>query len=194
MKKSFVITALFLFVIFSVSPSNAKSKKESQSESNYIPREIPYSLNLEKTDNPQEIDIPKLTRRNKRKKNLARIHLSFKGAFRAQNDWIYLAFTATPNADTELSVSQSELFDGQANEYKYHSVPTIGSEHAFKAQLISGITVPVLIGAYVPVSQASEFPAISKITVTFNNESFQFRNILVEDWQTWEEIKFDLGL
>ena len=91
-------------------------------------------------------------------------------------------------------MSQSELYDSKSRVYKYHSVPSIGGELAFGRELIAGITVPILVGVNMPVSEAGDFPSAARITITFNDDALQFRNVVAEDWSVWENLRDTLGL
>ena len=180
--------ALALVFIISGSALGA-SRKSSAPAKIYTPRQIPQDLFLPHYANPQEVDIMK-----------GKMHVSFKGLFRGvdewgrSGDWVYFAFAVTPQEDMYLAVSQSELFDNHANIYKYHAVPDIGGVRAFGREIIAGITVPVLLGVNMPLSEAGEYPSVSRITVTFNDEALQFRNIIAEDWGTWQELRETLAL
>lgn len=179
------IIALFI-VITLLASGNAfgASRKSSKPEKTYSARDIPQDPFLPVYANPQETDISK-----------GKMHLSFKGVFRGiddlgmPDDWVYFAFSAKPEEDMTLAVSQSELFDGKARAYKYYAVPSIGGERAFERELIAGISVPVLVGVNMPLSEAGEYPSVSRITITFNGEALQFRNVIAEDWETWEGIR-----
>ena len=172
--------------MFAASGADAAKKINKKQ---YTPRRLLSSINLPKYENPSEVDIER-----------GKLHISFKGVFRGidnfgnPNDWLYFAFTVRPENDMYLAVGQSEMFDSKAERYKYYSVPQIGSERAFGRELIAGVTVPVLVGVNVPVSTAGEMPSVSRMTVTFNKESLQYRNIIAEEWQTWEELKESLGI
>ena len=88
-----------------------------------------------------------------------------------------------------LAVEQSEAFDGQPHRYMYYAVPKIGEEHAFSLEIIAGVSVPVLVGVNMPVDQAGELPSVSRITITFNKESMEFRNVRVEEWEVLEGLR-----
>ena len=188
MSRKFVIVLISIALLASVNLCEAASKNSKPAKI-YTAREIPADPFLPSYINPQEFDISK-----------GNIHISFKGVFRAADDfnmptdWVYFAFTATPQKDMYLAVKQSELFDSKARIYKYHSVPDIAGERLFGRELIAGITVPVILGVNMPLAEAGEFPSVSRITITFNGEAKQFRNIIVEDWQTWQELREKLGL
>ena len=181
-RKIFVIVMVLSLSVCSC--SFAAKRTQTRPEPAYKGRNIPSDPSLPAYENPSEIDV-----------SGGKLHLSFKGAFRALDDkgyptnWVYFAFTALPQEDISLSVSQSELFDSKGKRYRYYSVPKIGEEHTFKRELIAGVRVPVLVGVNMPVSEAGEFPAVSRITLTFNKESFNYRNIQTEEWYIWEELQ-----
>ena len=183
-----VLLSLFIVVLVSGCAMGA-ARKSSRQAKTYTARNIPQSPFLPVYANPQEVDL----------KN-SDIHISFKGAFRGiddygrQNDWVYFAFTAEPEEDMTLSVSQSELFDGRSRSYKYYAVPSIGGERVCERELIAGVSVPVLLGVNMPLDAAGDLPSISRITITFNGESLQFRNVIVETWETWESLRDSLSL
>ncbi len=187
MRRIFVL-ALVIIVISSGAAAGA-SRKSSRPAKTYTARNIPQDPFLPVYANPQEVDLRK-----------SDIHISFKGAFRGvddfgrPNDWVYLAFTARPEEDLMLAVSQSELFDGRSRRYKYYAVPDIGGEKAFERELIAGITVPVIFGVNMPIDAAGELPSVSRITIRFNGEELQFRNVIAENWETWEYLRKELGL
>ena len=185
------VIALFLalIVITIALPSESAVPKQSQYARKYTARKIPQDPFLPSYINPQETDISK-----------GNIHISFQGVFRNADeygnpdDWVYFMFTAHPQKDMYLAVSQSELFDSKSRVYRYRAVPDIGGERVFGRELIAGITVPVILGVNMPLSEAGEFPSVSRITITFNGEPLQFRNIVAEDWNTWQELRQSLGL
>ena len=175
------IIALSIIIIVLASTSACASSKAAKKE--YIGRDIPSDPTLPSYENPQEIDI-----KVKKKK----LHISFKGVFRGIDDsgrltdWVYFAFTAQPQDNMYFAVGQTELFDSHAKVYRYHAVPRIGTEHVFGRNIVGGITVPVLVGVNMPIAEAGEFPTISQVTIMFNKKAFQYRNIVVEDWETYE--------
>ena len=163
-------------------------RKPARPAKMYTARNIPQDHSLPAYANPQEADISK-----------GKIHISFKGVFRGvddydmPSDWVYLAFTAEPQEDIYLAVNPSELYDSKSRIYKDHAVPDIGGERTFERELIAGITVPVLVGVNMPISESGESVSVSRITVTFNEEALQFRNIVIEDWSVWESLKSSFG-
>ena len=181
MNKKVLVLVLLIALCFC---GEALSARKVKTQAVYRGRNIPSDSALPPYENPTEVDIAK-----------GKMHISFKGAFRAVDakgwptDWVYLAFTANPQEDMSLAVAQSELFDGKAKIYRYYAVPKIGDEHTFKRKLVAGITVPVLVGVNMKVSDSGEFPSIAKITVKFNGESFEFRNFQVEEWSVLEELQ-----
>ena len=178
-----------IFVVIVSGCAMGASRKTSRPAQTYTARHIPQTPFLPVYANPQEVDLKK-----------SDIHISFKGAFRGtddyghMNDWVYFAFTAKPEEDMTLAVSQSELFDGRSRSYKYYAVPSIGGERVCERELISGVSVPVLLGVNMPLDVAGDLPAVSRITITFNGESLQFRNVIVENWETWETLRESLDL
>ena len=184
-----IIAFSLVFVVLVTGCAFGASRRNRTPAKTYTARPLLQSPFLPAYTNPQEVDLKK-----------SGIHISFKGCFRGADivgnpsDWVYFAFAATPQNDMYLSVKQSELFDGKARVYKYHTVPDIGGERVFGREVIGGITVPVLVGVNMPVSEAGDFPSVSRITITFNGESFQFRNIVAEDWETWQKLRENLGI
>ena len=150
----------------------------------YTARQLPQDPFLPSYVNPQEADLKK-----------GKLHVSLKGVFRGvdplgnPDNWVYFAFTAEPQEDMYLAVGQSELFDSRSREYKYRSVPDIGGERLFGRNVVAGIRVPVLVGVNMPLAEAGEFPSVSRVTITFNGEALQFRNIVAEDWSVWESLR-----
>ena len=182
MTRKIVVLAMIL-VLFTCGTSYAAKKKKTVAVT-YTPRAIPRAFFLPSFDNPVETDLKK-----------SELHISFKGAFRGIgedgefNDWVYLAFIVRPVKDMYLAVGQSELFDGHARRYVYKAVPKIGEEHTFGREVIGGVAMPVLVGVNMPVAEAGELPAVSRVTVTFSGESLEFRSIQAEEWEMWEEVK-----
>lgn len=185
MRKIFVLAVISIVVISSCAFGAQRRGVRVSSEG----REIPSDPMLPVYDNPKEIDLLK-----------DKLHISFKGAFRGIDDlgkltdWVYFAFTVKGEKDKYLAVGQSELFDSKGNSYKYHAVPKIGSEHVFGRDIAAEITVPVLVGVNMPIRDAGEFPTVSNITITFNKRAFQYRNIVVENWEILDELEQELGL
>ena len=177
------VLALILVIVLAFS-GTACAAKRSVRPTEYRGRNIPSDSQLPPYDNPVEKDISK-----------GKMHVSFKGAFRAEDDkgfptdWVYFVFRVKAKEDMALAVEQSELFDSHAHRYIYHSVPKIGSEHTFKREIIAGVSVPVLLGVNMPVAEAGELPSVARITITFNKESLEFRNVRVEEWVTLEELR-----
>ncbi|MBQ7155721.1 MAG: hypothetical protein IJR85_09240 [Synergistaceae bacterium] len=177
-----VLALILVIVLAAAGDVFAAARKARQPE--YTGRNIPSDPALPSYDNPVEKDISK-----------GKMHISFKGAFRAEddkgfpNDWVYFAFRAKPQADMPLTVVQSELFDSTAKRYRYHAVPKINDEHAFRSELVAGVSVPVLVGVYMPLTEAGYLPSISRITITFNKENLEFRNVQVEEWATLEGLQ-----
>ena len=188
MTRKFIALLIMISVLASGCAYGA-SRKSSKPAKTYTARKIPTDFSLPLCKNPQEIDLEK-----------GKLHLSFKGAFRGVDqrgfltDWVYFAFSAKSQEDMYLAVSQSELFDSRERIYRYRTVPYIAGERAFGREIVAGITVPVLVGVHMPLSEAGDFPSVSKITIAFNKEGFQFRNILVEDWEIWESMREKFAL
>ena len=178
-----IVAFAMIIVLFACGASYAAKKKKLPALT-YTPREIPKAFSLPSFDNPIEADLKK-----------SELHISFKGAFRGidewdkSNDWVYLAFIVRPMKDMYLAVNQSELFDSHARRYVYRAVPKIGEEHTFGRDVVGGVDIPVLVGVNMPVAEAGEFPAVSRVTVMFNDETLEFRSIQVEEWEMWEEVK-----
>lgn len=175
------VLALILVLVLSGTAFAAKRKPRN---TEYVGRLIPSDSRLPEYDNPVETDVSK-----------GKLHISFKGAFRAEDDkgfptdWVYFVFRVKAQEDMPLTVEQSEAFDGQAHRYQYYAVPKISEEHAFRRDIIAGVSVPVLVGVNMPVAEAGELPSVSRITVTFNKESLDFRNVRVEEWQILEGLR-----
>ena len=179
------VLVLALVIVMCVCGCSCAAKRtHTKAQPVYKGRNIPSDPSLPQYDNPSEVDVSD-----------GKLHLSFKGAFRSVDDngyptnWVYFAFVALAQEDMSLTVAQSELYDSKAKIYRYHSVPKIGDEHTFKRELIAGVRVPVLVGVNMSLTEAGEFPSVSRITITFNKESFAFRNIQTEEWYTWEELQ-----
>ena len=178
------IVALAMIIVLFACGASYAAKKKKASAVTYTPREIPSSMLLPSFDNPVEADLKK-----------SKLHISFRGAFRGigedgeSNDWLYLAFIASPQKDMYLAVSQSELFDGRGKRYVYRAVPKIGDERTFGREVVGGVAVPVLVGVNMPIAEAGEFPAVSRVTVTFSGESLEFRNVQSEEGYIWEEVR-----
>ena len=181
-RKIFVIVMVMVLTVCGT--SFAARRTQTKPQPAYKGRNIPSDPSLPVYENPSEIDV-----------SGGKLHLSFKGAFRAIDEkgypanWVYFAFIASPQEDLSLTVAQSELFDSKAKRYRYYSVPKIGNEHTFKRELIAGVRVPLLVGVNMPLTEAGELPAVSRITLTFNKESFDYRNIQTEEWYIWEELQ-----
>ena len=177
------VLALILVAVIAFSGTACAARRKA-SKTEYKGLLIPSDAQLPEYDNPVETDIAK-----------GKIHVSFKGAFRAEDemgnptDWVYFVFRVKPQEDMRLAVEQSEAFDGQPHRYMYYAVPKIGEEHAFSLEIIAGVSVPVLVGVNMPVDQAGELPSVSRITITFNKESMEFRNVRVEEWEVLEGLR-----
>lgn len=177
------VLALILVIVLAFSGTAcAASRKVRKPE--YQGRNIPSDSQLPEYDNPVERDI-----------SSGKLHVSFKGAFRAEDDkgfptdWVYFVFRVQAKEDMPLAVTQSELFDSKAHRYQYHAVPKIGTEHTFKREIIAGVSMPVLVGAYMPVAEAGEWPSVARVTITFNKDSLDFRNVRVEEWEILEGLR-----
>ena len=176
------VIALALVLVMVACGSCFAARKKAAKVS-FPARNIPHASSLPAAENPVEADLAK-----------GWLHMSFKGAFRGVSelggltDWVYLAFIARPQKDMYLAVGQSEVFDSKGLRYKYHAVPKIGGEQVFGREVIGGVFIPVLVGLYMPVGEAGEFPEISRVTVSFSKEALEFRSLQVEEWPVWEEI------
>ena len=179
-----VIAFSLLIAILASGCALGASHKSSTPAKTYTARDIPADPLLPAYTNPQEVDISK-----------GKMHISFKGVFRGADDSgtpvdrVYFAFTATPESDMYLAVKPSEMYDSKGRSYQYHAVPDIGGVKSFERELIAGITVPVLVGVNMPLEDTEELVSVSRITITFNDEAFQFRNIVIEDWETWQDLR-----
>lgn len=177
-----IFAAVFVIVICLCGNAFAASRTKSQQV--YKGRNIPSDPMLPSYENPTEVDIAK-----------GKIHISFKGAFRAiddkgrATDWVYFMFEAKAQEDMYFGVEQSELFDGEQKTYMYRSVPRIGEDRTFGREIIASVNVPVILGVNMPLSEAGELPSISRVTFTFNKEKLEYRNVKVEEWDVWEEMQ-----
>ena len=185
MRRVFVIV-LMLAVMASVPALGFVVPAPDIQDNTSSTRIIPSDPKLPKYDNPTEIDLED-----------GNLHISFQGVFRGTGDdkeLIAFIFVATPKKDMRLYLDRSEMFDSRGTRFTDWRNTWIGRERTTDREIIADIPMVIMRWLRVRPSDSSEFPTVARVNFRFNGQWFQYRNIKVEEWSVWENIRQELGL
>ena len=115
------------------------------------------------------------------------LRVSFKGAFRSQ-DSIAFCFIVQSKEDMIFRVDNSEIFDDKGNKFN-DSKWLIGREETRMREIIADIPIKAECYVNMPRSESEFLPVIARVSFNFNGKWHELRNIQVQNWREWEDIK-----
>ncbi|MBQ7562162.1 MAG: hypothetical protein IJS99_10115 [Synergistaceae bacterium] len=120
------------------------------------------------------------------------LRVSFKGAFRSQ-DSIVFCFIVYSKEDMIFRADNSEIFDDKGNKF-IDSKWLIGREETRMREIIADVPIKAECYINMPRSESEFMPVIARVSFNFNGQWHELRNIQVQNWREWEDIKRAAGI